>query len=175
MKMKGAIVNCLAELVKEKFGKDTWERVLEYSDLNKHASFMIIQDVEDEKVLKVIDSVCKVCNITFTQAADAFGEYWVNTYAPRLYSAYYSGAYSSKDFLLKMDSIHQRVTTNIKNAHPPRFDYSWVNDKTLIMTYKSSRNLIDLFIPLVKAVGTYFKENLQVAKLSNDKVQIIFP
>ncbi len=38
------------------------------------------------------------------------------------------------------------------NAHPPRFDYSWENDKTLIMKYKSGRGLIAFAAGLVEGV-----------------------
>lgn len=71
--MKGVIVTCLAELVNEKFGKDKWENALEKSGLGRKSIFLVTQDVDDEIVLKVIDSVCKILNISLIQAADAFG------------------------------------------------------------------------------------------------------
>jgi hypothetical protein len=74
-----------------------------------------------------------------------------------------------------MDKVHQMVTQNIANAHPPRFEYDWKDDQTLIMTYKSNRNLIDFLVGIIKGVGKYYKENLKVMKLGKDKVQIRFP
>jgi len=73
-----------------------------------------------------------------------------------------------------MDNIHKMVTQNIPNAHPSRFTYDWENDKTLVMIYNSDRGLIDFLVGLIKGVGMYYKENLKVMKLANDKVQIIF-
>ena len=46
---------------------------------------------------------------------DDVGEYWVNVYAPKIYAAYYQGVKSAKDFLLKMDYIHQQTTKTIPN------------------------------------------------------------
>ncbi len=43
------------------------------------------------------------------------------------------------------------------------------------MTYKSKRGLIDFLVGLIKGVGKYFKENLEVTKLGNNKVKIVFP
>lgn len=173
--MKGAIVQCLGDLVKSSFGNDKWESSLEKAGLSKTSFFMPLQNVDDEKVLKIIDSLCKIANISPPQAADAFGNYWVNVYAPKVYGSYFQGSSSAKDFLLKMDSVHESVTKNIQNARPPRFEYEWRDPKTLIMRYKSSRGLIDILAGLVKGVGKYFKEDLKVTKLSNDKLQIIFP
>jgi hypothetical protein len=173
--VKGVIVQCLAELVKEKFGRDKWEEALEKSGLDKDAVFLATQDVEDNAVLKVVGSVCETLGISLVQAADAFGEYWVNTFAPKIYATYYRGADSARDFLLKMDDVHRAATKSIPGAHPPRFEYEWKDDKTLVMTYKSHRGLIDFLVGLIKGVGTYFKEDLQVTKLSDEKVEVVFP
>lgn len=173
--MKGVIVKALEELVTEKFGKDKWEDALEKSGLDRNHTFLATDDVDDAAVLKVVDSVCKVLNISLVQAADAFGDYWVNVFAPKIYSAYYLYAKSAKEFLLNMDKIHLYTTETIKNAHPPRFEYEWKDDKTLIMKYKSKRGLIDFMIGLVKGVGKYYKEDLKVTKLGPEKVEIIFP
>lgn len=173
--MKGAIVQCIGDLVKSNFGNDKWEKTLETAGISKTSFFTPIQNVDDEKVMKIIESVCKVANISPAQASDAFGDYWVNVYAPKLYGSYFKGANTSKELLLKMDDIHDKVTKNIPNALPPRFEYEWKNDKTLILKYKSKRGLIDILLGLVKGVGKYYKEDLKVTKISNDKLQVIFP
>lgn len=173
--MKGVIVNCLAEMVKEKFGEDKWGDALEKAGLDRKSVFFTIQDVDDDAVLKVIASVCEVLNISLVQAADAFGDYWVNVFAPRIYQVYYDEADSAKDFLLNMDHVHQVSTESIAGARPPRFEYEWKDDKTLIMKYKSHRRLIDFMVGLIKGVGTYYKEDLKVTKLGDDRAEVVFP
>ncbi len=172
--MKGVIASCLKELVVNKFGKNKWESALATAGFEKNTSFLPTQDVDDASVLKIVESVCKVLNISLPQAADAFGEYWVCTYAPQIYLPYYKTATSAKEFLLKMDEVHRLTTESIPNAQPPRFEYTWTDDKTLIMKYKSKRNLIDFLVGLIKGVGKYFKENLQVSKLGDDSVRVVF-
>lgn len=172
--MKGVIPKCLGDLVKEKFGKDKWEDALERSGLGKNTIFLATEDVDDTAVLKVVNSVCKVLNISLVQAADAFGAYWVNVFAPKIYAPYYRGVNSAREFLLNMDKVHVNTTETIKNAHPPRFEYEWKDDKTLIMKYKSPRGLIDFLVGLIKGVGIYYKEDLKVTKFGDDRVEIIF-
>lgn len=173
--MKGVIVNCLKDLVINKFGLDKWEAALEKIGLDKKMTFIVTQDVDDAVALKVVGSVCAVLNISLSQAADAFGEYWMCSYAPQIYKSYYRGVKSAKEFLLKMDEIHRQTTESIPNAKPPRFEYSWENEKTLIMKYKSQRGLMDFMLGLIKGVGKYFKENLKVSKLNNESAKIVFP
>lgn len=173
--MKGVIAIALKEMVQEKFGRDKWEAALKKAGFDKEPIIRPISNVDDQTVLKIINSVCEVLNISLTQAADAFGDYWVNVYSQKLYGFYYEGVKTAKDFLLKMDSVHVAATKSIPDAHPPRFEYEWRGEKTLIMKYKSSRGLIDIMVGLIKGVGKFYKEDLKVTKLGSDKVEIVFP
>ncbi|MCD6489374.1 MAG: heme NO-binding domain-containing protein [Thermodesulfobacterium sp.] len=141
--MKGVIVNALAEMMEEKFGKKKWDDILQKSGFTKGTVFLPTQDINDD-VFKIINTLCKELNISLQQAFDAFGEYWACSFAPKLYAPFYSWSKSAKDFLLKMDKVHSLTTKSIPNARPPRFKYEWKDDKTLIMTYESPRKLIDL-------------------------------
>jgi Haem-NO-binding len=172
--MKGVIVDCLQALVSNKFGKDKWMKALEMGGYDPKRFFLVTEDIEDAKALRLVDSVCKVLNISLSQAADAFGEYWVCEYAPKIYKAYYQGALSAKDFLLKMDEVHRLTTLNIPNAQPPRFKYEWLDNKTMVMKYESKRGLIDFLVGLVKGVGKYYKENLLVSKVGNASIKVVF-
>ncbi|MBL7111393.1 MAG: heme NO-binding domain-containing protein [Bacteroidales bacterium] len=165
---------CLANLVTEEFGKNKWEDVLEKAGFPRTTFFLATQDVEDTVTMKVINSACEVLNISLLQAANAFGDFWMNNFAVKIYQPFYRGVTSAKDFLLSVDKIHVTATQTIPNAHPPRFDYEWKNEKTLIMTYKSPRGLIDFLVGLIHGVAKYYHEDLTITKLSSDKVEIIF-
>jgi hypothetical protein len=173
--MKGSVVDCIAKLVQTKFGRAKWEQILVGAGLRSHAFFLPIQDVNDETVFAILGSLCRVLQLSQKQALDAFAEYWMNDYGRKVYPTYFRGMKNSKDFLLKMDSVHEQLTKHVPNARPPRFTYEWKNENTLIMGYESPRNLIDLMVSMTKAVGTYYRENLIVEKLSDKQVQITFP
>ncbi len=172
--MKGVIIKCLESLVCEKFGKEKWEEIVKRSTIDKFHMFIATEDVKDETALKILDNLCKVLNVSLQQAADAFGDYWVNVFAPKIYPIYFENSKSAKEFLLKMDQVHADSTKSIEGARPPRFEYEWINEKTLIMKYKSHRGLIDIMVGLIKGVGKYYKEELIVRKLDNERVEIIF-
>ncbi len=173
--MKGTIAKCLGEMVTHRFGKDKWEDALEKAGLNKSSRFLATQNIDDDVVLKVVGAVCGVLNISLVQAADEFGDYWSTVYAPKIYGVFYGSAKSARAFLLKMDSVHTAMTRAMPDAHPPRFEYEWEDDNTLIMKYESPRGLIDFVVGLAKGVGKYYKEDLNVVKLGSDRVKIVFP
>jgi hypothetical protein len=172
--MKGVIVMALKELVVSRFGAEKWAEALKFSGIDQEPLLIPISDFDDVVCLRVIGSVCKVLNLTFEQAADAFGDYWVNAYAPKMYPAYYEGAKSAKDMLLKMDEVHVQMTRYMENSHPPRFEYRWKDEKTLVMKYLSSRQLIAFLIGLIKGVGKYYREELTVRQIGNNEVSITF-
>ena len=173
--MKGVVVLALKGMLLDNYGADKWQAALRKAGIEKEPVIMPTSDVADEVVLKVVSAVCDTLGISLQQAADAFGHYWVNVYAQKMYNVYFEGVTTAKDFLLKMDTVHVGSTKNIPNATPPRFEYEWKDDKTLIMHYKSKRNLIDFMVGLVKGVGAFYKENLKVSKIGDDKVEIVFP
>jgi len=172
--MKGVIIKCLKDMVIDNFGSDKWIKIIEKSGLDPYMAVKTLDDIEDATALKIVDSACQILNISLPQAADAFGDYWVNVFAPKIYGIYYEGVDSAKEFILKMDELHVRATGHIINAKPPRFEYEWTNERTLLVTYKSHRGLIDFFVGLSKGVGKYFNEQLIIKKLSNKQVEIVF-
>jgi len=172
--MKGVIAICLGELINEKFGRDKWEEVLKGAGLPGETFFLATEDVDDAVIMKVVAAVCKVTGMSMTEAADAFGEYWFNVYAPRIYKVYYAGKNSAKEMLLALNHIHKSVATHSPNARPPRFEYEWKDERTLIMTYQSRRGLIDFFIGILKGVGKYYGEKLSITRLPDERVEIRF-
>ena len=172
--MKGVIVCCLQKLVTEKFGKDKWNKSLVDSGVDPSTMFLPTSDVNDQTVMKVVQAVCKNLDITLAQAADAFGEYWVNVYSQNVYSSYYRSYKTAKEFLLKMDEVHMVMTKRMEDARPPRFTYEWESDNTLVMHYQSHRGLIDFAVGLVKGVGTFYNEDLLVSKEGPDRVRVVF-
>ena len=171
--MKGTIVKCLNEMIVDNFGEDKWQAIVkDVADMPK--TILPISDVPDAKVMEVIQSTCKILEITLAQAADAFGDYWVNVYAQKYYASYFGRAKTAKEFISNMDHVHDVMTKNMKNAAPPRFEYEWPSDNELIFHYKSKRGLIDIAIGCLKGVGKFFKEDIKIEKLSEEKLRIVF-
>lgn len=171
--MKATILKALEDMVLSMAGKESWLQILEQSGLNKSQLFLPIADIDDEIAHKLFVTTSKVMNITWEQACDAYGDYWVNVYAKPLYSQYYD-VKTAREFLLNMTELHDHITRSIKNSRPPHFTYDWEDENTLLMGYQSHRGLIDLMIGLIRGVGKCFNEKLTVTKLSSDLARVQF-
>jgi hypothetical protein len=172
--MKGAIVNCLKEMVVYKYGQQEWEKIMIASGLQPNKIIMATSDFDDAQVVGMVQNSCTVLNQTLEQVADHFGEFWMNSYAVGVYKPYFGTTSTAKEFMIKLNDIHTKVTKNIPNARPPQFEYDWKEDNVLILTYISQRGLIDFVVGLAKGVGIYFNQKLSVRKISSTKLEIIF-
>jgi hypothetical protein len=172
--MKGVIAIALKELVSSRFGEGKWCEALKNAGIENEPLILPVSDLDDALVLKVVDGVCTALDISMEQATDAFGDYWVSEYSQKTYKSVYRDCDTARDFLLKMDEVHVSMTQNMQGARPPRFEYQWENDETLVMTYRSHRGLIGFMIGLIKGVGKFYGEKLKVNRLSDEQVRISF-
>jgi hypothetical protein len=172
--MKGTIINCLEELVTRKFGDKEWRLSLKFAGLPQSKIYSTFEDVPDSEMHSLLQAVSTAVDLPVDGVMEAFGEYWSTVYAPRVYAAYYVGPKNARDLLLRLDDIHTAMTRSIKSARPPRFRYEWHGDKHLIMHYESKRGLVALMAGLVRGVGKYYGEYLNVSIVGN-AVHIRFP
>ena len=174
--MKGSIPDALQELIKKNHGgPGVWKQILKDAGLSPDFKIYAHRDVDDETVKKLINSTATVLKIPYEAAADAFGDHWMTEYAPQKYFAFFNRVDSAKEFLLQMGRVHEKITANIENARPPKFTYEQLDEKNMTMQYHSDRHMDRVFVGLVKAVGHYYKEDIKVLRLSQDKVKITFP
>ncbi len=173
--MKGVIVNCFEELVNSRLGKKFWQCALEDAGLKQMTLFLVFDDIDEAVVMKLVASVMRQANLSLPQLADMFGEYWVMEYSQKMYPQYYAKHTTAKSFLLGLDELHVGITKKMATARPPRFTYAWKDDHTLIMRYISQRNMLDFAAGLVKGIGKFYHETLDVKRIGTDQLQVTFP
>ena len=173
--MKGIIALALKDMVTRQHGSAVWREILDKAGVPARTTILATSDIPDEVVLGVIKTTCERLGISLQEAADAFGHHWVNEFANRIYPLYFRRADNAREMLLNMDKVHDVTTRTMANAHPPRFDYEEPDSGTLIMTYKSERGLMPILVGLIRGVGTYYGEELELEVLNDERVRIRFP
>ncbi len=171
--MKGTILACAQRLVESRFGKPTWEKVLQIAGC-PGAVFLMTADVPDATAMKVVRAVGAATGLSSEKVMDAFGDYWANEYASEIYSAYFTRCSSAKDFLLGMDEVHAKVTRTMANARPPRFKYENKTDRSFEMVYESDRGLGDMIPGLVKGVARRYRTACTIERLGPTRFKITF-
>jgi hypothetical protein len=172
--MKGTIAVCMQDLVTTKFGAGKWKESLTKAGFKDSKTYTVLDDIPDQEVLQLMKGIAAAASLSMAQVMEAFGEHWSTIYAPTVYSAYFGPTKSARELLLNLDHIHDAMTHSMRSAKPPRFKYEWKDDRTLIMTYESSRGMIALMPGLIRGVGKHFKEDLKVTVTGNH-VEVQFP
>lgn len=175
--MKGTIIVCLRDMLNEEKGQtpEQWKELLADAGLDRNRVILLSTDVDDGAALALFGAAQKRHFNSHEQLADAFGNYWSVSYAPRIYTAVYKGVKTSREFLLKLDQVHLQVTETMENARPPRFRYEEKENGELVVHYVSPRGLIHLYAGLARGIGNYFGEKLDVRVLDATRVSIQFP
>ncbi len=170
--MKGTIAKATKMLIEKKFGIRIWERILIEAGYEPEHIFLINDDLADKEIFKLFDSIKKIIGLDNNQIFDAFAEFWVMEYLDLVYPSFkYDNA---KDFILALDEIHETMADAIENSDPPRFDYKWLSDKELQLTYKSKRGLIDLVVLILKYLGKKYNEKISAEKLNDKDIKVTF-
>jgi Haem-NO-binding len=171
--MKGTILQCMEELVISRFDPTTWTQSLKKAGLSEHRMFSTMEDVDDAQTVVLMHAISESTSLTMDAFMEAFGTYWSTVYAPRVYKPYFDRAKTAREFLLSLDEIHTAMTKSMRAARPPHFRYEWKGDKHLIMHYQSHRGLVALMPGLVRGLGKYYKEKLNVRTVG-ESVHIVF-
>ncbi len=174
--MKGTIHYCLEDSIITYFGQDAWGKLM--TSLGKETSFSygthIRDDIDEVQSVELFVLAANSLGLELGEVFDMFGEHWCVEYSTKLYGVFYRGMKSTKDAIVHLDHVHAKVTEHIKGAYPPRFEYEWINDETLQVKYKSDRNLIDLFISLIKGLDLKFGDYTVIDKLDENLLHLTF-
>ena len=166
--MKGTILKCIQELVSENHGPEIWAKVLDNSSYPTYMPILATADIPDEDIYSVLGCLQTELGVDAEYVFAAFAEYWMTTYAPRVYARLIHNVSSSREFLLGLDALHVRVAGAVVGAKPPRYKYEWEGPDTLIMHYYSERGLIDLMCAMARALGKSFGDDIEFVKKIDD-------
>ena len=172
--MKGAVVKAVEKLVISKTSVETWENILVEAGFKKERLFLIRDNVDDSLTIKLITITARTLGVELLELFDIFGDYWINTFTSNIYAPFYENIKTGKEFLLELDTIHVSITEMMNDATPPRFDYEEIDDNTLIVTYKSERGLIELFMSIARALFVKYQEKVKIEKIDEQKVKFIW-
>lgn len=173
--MKGIVADALHQLVVTAFGPDKWTELLVRNDMDPSRTFTHNEDVPFETILAMFGTACEIGGMTFEQACDAYGAFWVGNYIPQRYPEFYRGVSSGREFLLKLDAIHSTMARRLEGARPPAHSYRWLDDRTLEMGYASAyEGLQTLFIGAVKGVARHYGDPFEVVRNDDKSVRITF-
>lgn len=159
--MKGIIFNLLEEIVRDKYGEDAWDELLESANLDgAYASLGSYPDADMKNLVAAAAARLKMSEDQVVR--------WVGREAlPRTskrYPHFFTPHANARSFVLTLnDIIHPEVRKLYPGADVPDFTYEQLPD-ILVMHYRSHRKMCAFAHGMVEGAADYFREVAHVTQ-----------
>lgn len=161
--MKALVVATWMSTLERMFGEDVLEKALESAGFKKGVTFTPFEDVDDNKINKMMDTVCKLKNISSSSLWNSIGEENIVSFT-RDYPGFFKHD-TLYHFLKSMYDVHIVVVKKIPGAKPPLLNIEATSSRKAVFTYSSKRGMFDYFVGLLKGAAKHFNENIEIKEL----------
>ena len=157
--MKGVVFNLLEQLVARDFGEDTWDALLEASELD--GIYTSLGSYPDEDLAKLVSAASDALAMPADDVVVWLGRNSLPLFAVR-YPQLFAPHDSTRSFVLTLnDIIHPEVRKLYPGADVPEFDFD-VRDEVLVMGYRSPRKMCSFAEGLLLGSADHFGERLTI-------------
>lgn len=161
--MKGTAVSTWIRTCRKITNNEIVDKSLEFIGFSRDKIFSPLEDVEDEKVYKLISNIAKLSGKSYEALWREIGIDNVLTWS-KDYPAFFKHD-SLYGFLKSMNDVHRQVTKRITGARPPVLDLEAISSREAIFTYRSKRGMFDYFLGLLEGASKYFNEKIEVEQI----------
>ena len=165
--MKGTVVTTWLNSLKTIYGNETFEKALLAVNWDKDRIITPLEDIPDNEIFKVFDSISRIINKPVNQIWREVGKQNISSFQ-KWFPSYFE-RYSLKGFLMMMDDVHKQLTKMVKGANPPGLVAKEINNKEIEIRYVSSRGLFDYFYGLLEGSAAYFNEKFEYKVIESGK------
>lgn len=161
--MYGLINNAMQSMIRDKFGDDQWQKILEVSGVPED-SFLTMRSYDDATTYDLVGAAAEVLGVPVEACLNMFGEYWVLETASKAYGPLMDASGDSMvEFLGNMNALHDRITGTFLNYVPPEFEVQDLGDQRYRIHYISKREgLIPFVVGLLNGLSQRFSSDLEI-------------
>lgn len=160
--MYGLINNSLKDMIREKFGEEKWQEVLEASGVPED-SFLTMRSYDDELTYALAGAASEILGAPVDACLEMFGEYWVLETASKSYGVLLDAAGGDMiEFLGNMNGLHDRITSTFLNYVPPEFHVQEQDHGYEIHYVSKRKGLTPFVVGLLKGLAIRFGHRLSI-------------
>lgn len=172
--MHGVFIVGLKDMIINRFDESFWDEILDEAGFEPDYYPISNQEISDDKALTLIKAAVKKLNMGEKNFGEAFGNYWIKTFAREKYFAFFDAFKSSKGFIDYLSEMHSKLSANLTHKKPPVFEIKWENHHTVLINYVSDRNLIHIAVGLLKALGDFYNEDISVYRVAANQIKVFY-
>lgn len=160
--MKGVVFREFVDLVEERYGEKVVDRLLSHPGLSTGGAYTAVGTYDHTELLTMIELLSQEIGVEPHQLTIELGKQLFG----RLYKSYpqfvdpHDKAF---DFLKTIDSVvHTEVKKLYSDAEVPEYHCEQLDDRVLVMDYRSSRPFADLAEGMLLGCIAHFNEPIEV-------------
>lgn len=161
--MYGLIHNALRSMIREQFGEQKWEEILQRSEVPAD-SFVTMRSYDDDIMFRLAGTASEVLGAPIETCMDLFGRYWVARAAPETYADLLD--YTGRDpltFFENLNDLHDRITASFVGYRPPYFYVDRRAEGLITLRYVSERHHLTPFVNgLIQGIAERFGTPIEV-------------
>jgi hypothetical protein len=158
--MKGVVFNLLEASVRQEFGEDTWDDLLDSAGLD--GAYTSLGNYPDEQMHRLVAAAANRLNMPPEAVVRWFGQKAIPLMA-QSYPGFFAPHTTTRSFILTLnDIIHPEVRKIYPGADVPEFDFDTSSEEVLVMGYQSPRKMCALAQGLIEGAAAYFGEEATV-------------
>jgi len=159
--MKGIVFTSFNDMVEEKFGLETWDKLINKVNPESQGIYTAGGTYKDAELIAYVNELAELTKIGQPELIEAFGLYLF----PVLASKYpnFLQQPSLKEFLKSIDKvIHVEVNKLYPEASLPTMTYEDPSPNELVILYRSPRKLCSLAIGLMRGAAEHFHNSISI-------------
>lgn len=164
--MHGIIFKGLKDFVVETYDQETWNAICEAADVPRRL-YLPVSNYPDEHLFALVEAAVELSGEPAPDLLQAFGQHLVGSLI-RTYGIHVDENWTGLELIENAETyIHEALRAkNISEFHPPELETRRVDDATVAIEYGSDRQLCDVTMGLVRGIGEYYDEPLDVEELT---------
>jgi hypothetical protein len=160
--MKGMVNKGIQEMVKAKFGAESWERIKREAGCDV-PFFVIGEEYPNELTAALVKAASGVSGLTEEEVLVEFGKYWILNTGKKTYPTFYSLAGATpREFLLNLGHLYRTASRNKTTSGNALISHEELSDGRLLIHYRSSSNLCAALLGHIIGVGMLFNQVVRV-------------
>ncbi len=174
--MKGIVFTEFLELVEDKFGLETVDKIIEASNLSSGGVYTAIGTYEFAEMLRLLTHLSNHTHISIDDLLLVYGEHFFTVLAssyPQLIDKY-------EDPINLLSSIENHIHVEVRKIYPdaelPTFEVLEKTATSLVMIYKSSRAMYNFGLGLMNKTFKHYdsKATIILEKIKKDGTVVKF-
>lgn len=155
--MKGVVFTEFLELVEEKFGYETVDKIILASNSPTGGAYTAVGTYPFSELAGMLGHLSSLTGVSAHDLLVVFGRHLFNTFH-KTYNHFFQNTEDAFEFLMHIeDYIHVEVRKLYPDAELPKFESHKSDENTLHMLYTSERRLYPLAQGLIERTMEHFK------------------